>query len=151
MTIAFQAILAIENYVYTSIQEITGTLRMNMPEAVKSVLGKYATFSSRAPRSEYWWWSLALIILFVLVAVIDGAIIAPLLGFERFASSAGQPLSLLIALTILLPSIAVTVRRLHDTDRSAWWRVVGLIPLVGNLVLLFFYVQKGTDGENQFD
>jgi uncharacterized membrane protein YhaH (DUF805 family) len=123
---------------------------MNMPTAVKSVLGKYLTFSGRASRSEYWWWSLALIILFVMLAVIEGAIIAPLLGFEQFASDAGQPLSLLAGLGLILPSIAVTVRRLHDTERSAWWLLVGLVPLIGNLVLLFFYVQMGTDGENQF-
>jgi uncharacterized membrane protein YhaH (DUF805 family) len=123
---------------------------MNMPTAVKSVLGKYVSFSGRASRSEYWWWTLALIILFVVLGVIDGAIIAPLLGLERFASNAGQPLSLLTALLILLPSIAVTARRLHDTDRTAWWLLVGLVPLVGNLVLLFFYVQQGTEGENQF-
>ena len=123
---------------------------MDMPTAVKSVLGKYATFSGRAVRSEYWWWSLALIILFVLLAIVEGAIISPILGFDQFSSNAGHPLSLLVCLTILLPSIAVTVRRLHDTDRSGRWLLVGLVPLVGNLVLLFFYVQKGTDGENQF-
>ena len=123
---------------------------MNMPTAVKSVLGKYATFSGRASRSEYWWWTLALIIVFVLLGINDGAIIAPILGFEQFAPNAGQPLSLLVALSILLPSLAVSVRRLHDTDRSGWWVLVGLVPLIGNLVLLFFYVQKGADGENQF-
>ena len=123
---------------------------MDMPTAVKTVLSKYATFSGRAPRSEYWWWSLALFIFFVVLAVIDGALIAPMLGFERFEPSAGQPLSLLASLTIILPCIAVTIRRLHDTDRTGWWLLIGLIPLVGSLVLLFFYIQKGTEGENQF-
>ena len=123
---------------------------MNMQTAVKTVLGKYATFSGRATRSEYWWWSLALFIFFVVLAVIDGALIAPMLGFESFESSAGQPLSLLASLAIIIPCIAVTIRRLHDTDRSGWWLFVGLIPIVGSLILLFFYIQKGTEGENQF-
>lgn len=123
---------------------------MDMPTAVKTVLGKYATFNGRAPRSEYWWWTLALIILFIVLGIVDGALIAPIQGFERFAPGAGQPLSLLVSLGIILPSLAVTIRRLHDTDRSGWWVLLGLVPLVGSLILLFFYIQGGTEGENRF-
>jgi len=123
---------------------------MDMPTAVKTVLGKYATFTGRAPRSEYWWWSLALVIVFIILSLIDGALIAPMLGFERFEPTAGQPLSMLASLAIIVPCIAVTVRRLHDTDRSAWWLLIGFVPIVGSLVLLFFYIQAGTEGENQF-
>jgi uncharacterized membrane protein YhaH (DUF805 family) len=123
---------------------------MDMPTAVKTVLGKYATFSGRAPRSEYWWWSLALVISFVVLGVIDGALVAPLLGFEHFELSAGQPLTVLACIAIIVPSIAVTIRRLHDTSRSGWWILIGVVPVVGNLILLFFYIQAGTEGENQF-
>lgn len=123
---------------------------MDMPTAVKTVLGKYATFNGRASRSEYWWWSLALVISFVVLGLIDGALIAPLLGFERFEPRAGGPLTVLACIAIVVPSIAVTIRRLHDTDRSGWWILVGVVPVVGNLVLLFFYIQAGTEGENQF-
>ena len=123
---------------------------MDMPTAVKTVLGKYATFSGRAPRSEYWWWTLALIIVFIILALIDSNLIAPMMGFENTDPNAGKPLSMLVSLALLLPCLAVAVRRLHDTDRSGWWILLGLIPLIGSLVLLFFYIQGGTEGENRF-
>jgi uncharacterized membrane protein YhaH (DUF805 family) len=123
---------------------------MNMTTAIKTVLGKYATFTGRAPRSEYWWWLLTMIILFSILGVIDGLVIAPMLGIEPSDPTAGQPLSLIVSLGLLLPNIAVSVRRLHDTDRSGWWLLLGLIPLIGSLVLLVFYLQRGTEGSNRF-
>jgi len=123
---------------------------MNMTTAVKTVLGKYAVFSGRASRSEYWWWLLAMIILFTVLGIIDGALVAPMLGFEAFQPDAGQPVSFLVSLGLLLPNLAVSVRRLHDTDRSGWWLLLGLIPVIGTIVLLIFYVQPGTDDSNQF-
>ena len=94
---------------------------MNMVEAVKHVMSNYANFSGRARRSEFWWWVLALILLQIVTGIIDGALIAPMLGAEAFSPEAGQPLSLLVALALLIPCIAVSVRRLHDLDRSGWW------------------------------
>jgi uncharacterized membrane protein YhaH (DUF805 family) len=123
---------------------------MDMKTAIKTVLGKYATFTGRAPRSEYWWWLLTMIILFSILGVIDGLVIAPMLGIEPSDPTAGQPLSLIVSLGLLLPNIAVSVRRLHDTDRSGWWLLLGLIPLIGSLVLLVFYLQRGTEGSNRF-
>jgi uncharacterized membrane protein YhaH (DUF805 family) len=123
---------------------------MNMITAVKTVLGKYATFEGRAARPEYWWWILAMVILFTILGVVDGALIAPLMGFEPFQKEAGQPLSLLVSLGLLLPNLALAVRRLHDTDRSGWWLLIGLIPIVGSLVLLVFYLLPGTQGQNRF-
>ena len=121
-----------------------------MTTAVKTVLGKYAVFSGRASRSEYWWWLLAMIILFTVLGLIDGALVAPMLGFEAFQPDAGQPVSFLVSLGLLLPNLAVSVRRLHDTDRSGWWLLLGLIPVIGTIVLLIFYVQPGTDSSNQY-
>lgn len=123
---------------------------MNMQTAVNTVLGKYATFSGRSPRSEYWWWMLALILLMLVLGVIDGALLAPIMGYERFSPEAGQPISLLVSLALLLPSLAVSVRRLHDIDRSGWWYLLSLIPVIGTLVLLYWYLQPGTSGDNQF-
>ena len=123
---------------------------MNMMTAVKTALAKYATFSGRATRPEYWWWILAMIILFTVLGLIDGAVIAPLLGFEAFDPEAAQPVSFIASLGLLLPNLAVSARRLHDTDRSAWWLLLGLIPVIGTLVLLVFYVLRGTDGPNRF-
>ena len=123
---------------------------MNMMTAVKTALTKYATFNGRATRPEYWWWILAMIILFTVLGLIDGAVIAPLLGFEAFDPEAAQPVSFIASLGLLLPNLAVSARRLHDTDRSAWWLLLGLIPVIGTLVLLVFYVLRGTDGPNRF-
>jgi uncharacterized membrane protein YhaH (DUF805 family) len=123
---------------------------MNMQTAVTTVLGKYATFTGRATRSEYWWWVLALILLMLVLGVIDGALVAPVMGFEQFSPEAAQPLSTLASLALLIPSLAVSVRRLHDVDRSGWWYLLSLIPVIGTLVLLYWYVQPGTSGDNRF-
>ena len=123
---------------------------MNMQTAVKTVLGKYATFSGRAPRSEFWWFTLAVIILSIIVSIIDGAVVAPMLGFEAFADEAGEPLRVIESLALLLPSLAVALRRLHDIDRSGWWYLIIIVPIIGPLVLLYWYIQPGTDGSNQF-
>ncbi len=123
---------------------------MDMVTAVKTVLGKYAIFSGRAARPEYWWWVLATVILFFVLGLIDGALVAPMMGFEAFEPNAGQPLSVIASLALLVPNLAVAARRLHDTDRSGWWLLLGLIPLIGSLVLIFFLVQKGTEGSNRF-
>ncbi len=123
---------------------------MNMIEAVQKVLRNYATFSGRADRPEFWWWVLAIILIQIVTAMIDGGLIAPMLGAESFSPEAGQPLSTIVALALLIPCIAVSVRRLHDLDKSGWWYLLGLIPIVGPLVLLFWYVQPGTPGDNRF-
>ena len=113
-------------------------------------MGNYANFNGRASRPEFWWWVLALVLLQIVTATIDRVVIAPLLGMDPLDPGAGQPLSLLVALALLLPCLAVCVRRLHDVDRSGWWYFLGLLPIVGPLVLLFWYVQPGTDGDNRF-
>lgn len=121
-----------------------------MNQAVRAVLSKYATFEGRASRSEFWWWVLAVFLVLIVTQVIDGALIAPLLGFSAFAPEAGQPLSFLVALGIILPNLAVGVRRLHDTGRSGWWILIGLIPLIGTLILLYFYIQPSEQGDNAY-
>ena len=123
---------------------------MSFTQEVQSVLQNYANFNGRAMRSEYWWWVLATLILFIALAVVDGALFAPMMGFEAFSEDAGQPLSFLASLALLLPNLAVSVRRLHDTDRSGWWLLLAIIPIIGSLVLLFFMIQRGTDGANRF-
>ncbi|MGI9571433.1 MAG: DUF805 domain-containing protein, partial [Desulfobulbia bacterium] len=114
---------------------------MEFGESIRTVLSKYATFNGRATRPEYWWWILALFLLSAVTQLIDAAVIAPMLGFDRFEEDAGQPLSLLAGLALLVPSLAVACRRLHDIGRSGWWLLIGLIPVIGLLVLLYWYVQ----------
>ena len=107
-------------------------------------LKKYAVFSGRARRAEYWYFVLFNIIVAVVLALID-----TLLGTTTGVSSFGL-LSGIYSLAVLIPTLAVTVRRLHDIDRSGWWIFINLIPLVGAIVLLVFSLLPGTPGSNRF-
>ena len=118
---------------------------MEFKDAVRKCFANYATFSGRAPRSEFWWFMLFLLLANFAIGILDALL------FGRTAD--GSPVSVLgalFSLAVLLPSIAVGVRRLHDLDKSGWWYLLILIPLVGTLVLIFFFVQKGTEGPNRF-
>jgi len=118
--------------------------------SVTTVLHKYADFSGRANRPEYWYWVLALLAVNVVLAMIEGAILAPMMGFEAFSPEAGQPLRLLFSLAVLIPSLAVAVRRLHDTGRSGWWLLIQLIPVLGTLVMLWWLTRPSETQENRF-
>lgn len=127
---------------------------MTFIDAVKSCLAKYATFRGRAPRSEFWYFWLFSIIVLLIATIIDGilgttfSMTNPATGLEQ---SVGYGyVYMLTAIALLLPSLAVAVRRLHDTDRSGWWLLIGLIPLIGAIVLLVWYVTKGTPGDNRY-
>ncbi|MEJ5867345.1 DUF805 domain-containing protein [Pseudokineococcus sp. 5B2Z-1] len=106
---------------------------MSFAQSVKTVLKKYAVFSGRARRSEYWWFYLFTIIVSIPAAIIDGEIFG-------YAMDDPAPLQGLLTLALLLPSLAVTVRRLHDVDRRGWWILIGIVPIVGWIVLLVFTV-----------
>ena len=97
------------------------------------VLKKYMVFEGRSRRQEYW--------MFLLVNLIITFVLA-LLSFGTLETIYG--------LAILIPSLAVTVRRLHDTDRSGWWILISLIPFLGALVLLYFCVLDSQPGSNQY-
>lgn len=107
-------------------------------------LRKYADFTGRARRAEYWWFYLLIIVGYLVAMIVDSV-----LGFTGPAMPYG-PVFGIFALAVILPSIAAGVRRLHDTDRSGWWMLIVLIPLIGGLVLLVFMVLEGTQGENRF-
>ncbi|MEV0724369.1 DUF805 domain-containing protein [Micromonospora purpureochromogenes] len=119
---------------------------MSPIDAIKSVLSQYAGFSGRARRSEYWWFVLFSLILGIVAGVLDGALGTDI-GSDP--SSTGV-IGLIVSLALLLPTLAVAVRRLHDTDRSGWWLLIGLVPLVGAIVLLVFFVKDGTRGTNRY-
>jgi uncharacterized membrane protein YhaH (DUF805 family) len=128
---------------------------MTFTESVKAVYGKYATFSGRARRPEYWWWALYMVLSGIGIAIIESSLGLGMghMGMGGGAMSAGYeggPMSGLWAIANLLPGIGVAVRRLHDTDRSGWWLLIALIPLIGALVLLYFMVSEGTRGDNRF-
>jgi uncharacterized membrane protein YhaH (DUF805 family) len=109
---------------------------MNFVEAIKSGFNKYVTFSGRAARSEYWYWTLFVIIADIVAAIIN-AFVA--LGF----------VGLVVSLAFLLPSIAVAIRRLHDLDRTGWWLLLAFTG-IGAIVLLVWDCMKGTTGSNRF-
>ncbi|MGO4438755.1 DUF805 domain-containing protein [Rhizobium sp. RAF56] len=111
---------------------------MNFSEAVSSVFSKYADFSGRARRSEFWWF-------FLFNVVASG--VADILSRAIFGNDA---LGALYSLALLIPAVAVSVRRLHDVDRSGWWILIGAIPLIGAIVLIFWYATEGTAGENRY-
>lgn len=108
------------------------------------VLKKYAVFSGRARRKEYWHFVLFNIIIIIVFTFID-----VIIGTYNEQANIGL-LSGVYILVVLIPGIAVAVRRLHDTDRSGWWLLIGLIPLIGGIVLLVFMLQDSKPGANQY-
>ncbi len=123
---------------------------MTFAEAANSVLSKYATFAGRASRAEFWRWVVVFVALTFITRMIDGALFASSIHAGQFARGAMQPLTFTAILALFVPNMALAVRRLHDTGRSGWWLLLMLIPFVGPLVLLYWYVQPSDDGPNQF-
>ena len=112
--------------------------------SIAMCFSKYATFQGRAPRAEYWWFTLFLLLGYIAIMILgavagssDGAILASVLYG-------------IFALGTLLPTLAVAVRRLHDTDRSGWWLLIELVPLVGPILILVWFCSRGTRGPNRF-
>lgn len=108
---------------------------MGFKEAVRSVLSQYATFSGRARRSEYWYFVL-FNILTAIAASIIGCIIGYIIGGTTTSITIGTAFYYLACLALLIPGLAVSVRRLHDTDHSGWWLLAGLVPVIGGLAIL---------------
>jgi uncharacterized membrane protein YhaH (DUF805 family) len=102
---------------------------MTFQESIKVCFAKYADFQGRATRSEYWWF-----VLFILLVSAAASVFSP-------------KLSALFTLATLLPSIAAATRRLHDTNRSGWWQLIVLVPVVGLIVMLVFLAQEGQAAE----
>ena len=99
---------------------------------------KYAEFSGRARRKEFWMFVLFNFLVSIAVGIVDG-----ILGTNGALGG-------LYSLAVLIPSLAVAARRLHDTDRSGWWQLIGFIPLIGWVILLVFFCSDSKPGENRF-
>lgn len=96
---------------------------MTFTESIQTCFTKYADFKGTASRSEFWWWALFNFIASICLSIID------------------QRLSLAFAVATLLPYLAVSTRRLHDVDRSGWWQLIGLVPFVGWIMVIYWLAQ----------
>lgn len=106
---------------------------MDFVTAVKTCFSKYADFTGRAKRPELWWFALFTFAVSVVLQMIVGDLISGL-----------------FSLAVLLPMLAVGARRLHDIGRSGWWLLIGLVPLVGAIVLIYFYIQPSAPEANEY-
>ena len=107
---------------------------MSFMSATKSGIGKSFTFSGRSSRSEYWWWMLASILFQIICTIIA------VLGNVGVAA--------IFPILLVLPTATMIVRRLHDLEKSGWWFLIVLIPLVGMLYLIYLFIQEGDMNEN---
>lgn len=112
---------------------------MTMMAAVKTCFRKYATFSGRARRAEYWWFTL----FNFLVSLALGL-------FEEAVFGAVQPLSSLYSLVVLVPGLAVGARRLHDIGKSGWWQLLWFVPIIGWVILIWWLATLGDEGANEY-
>lgn len=116
---------------------------MDFVTAVKSVLTNYAGFSGRAARAEYWYYALFVFVAMLVLSFVDYAM--GTVNEDGYGLLNG-----VFALATLCPSLAVGFRRMHDIGKSAWWLLIGLIPFVGFLILIYFFVQPSQPGPNQY-
>ena len=118
---------------------------------LETIKQRYAQFEGRARRSEYWYFTLYYFIFSFIAGMIDIFFINPvILHATTEEASKGGLLGMALALGLLIPSIALAIRRLHDIGKSGWWLLIGLIPVVGLIVLIYFYVQDSQMGENLY-
>lgn len=110
---------------------------MDFMQAVKTVLNNYANFKDRSGRPEYWWWCLAYLIACIIVEIIGGVL------------HIRELLAGVFALALLVPNVAISVRRFHDIGKSGWWCLIFLIPLV-NLIAWLYFFTKPSDGANEY-
>lgn len=108
-------------------------------------LKRYAEFSGRSRRKEYWMFVLGVIIAVILLSIIEGIV-----GLSGMVGGVYGPLTLILMLALIVPSIAVQIRRFHDQDKSGWFLLLALIPFIGGLIVLVFMLLEGTKGPNRF-
>jgi uncharacterized membrane protein YhaH (DUF805 family) len=115
---------------------------MTLQDAVRVCLNKYADFTGRARRSEYWWF-----IVFTAVASTVAGILDALIGTQFGSTGVVQ---VLVTLALLVPGLAVSVRRLHDVGQTGWWVLLLLIPVLGALVLIVAFYIRDSAPDNQY-
>lgn len=116
--------------------------QVSFSQAVRMAFDSYCRFQGRSSRSEYWWWVLFVAILSFCIGIIEG-----ILGFSM---TAVQTTSGILSLVLLLPGLGLSVRRLHDINKSGWWILLGLIPVVGAIILIIWFAQNSQMQDNQY-
>jgi uncharacterized membrane protein YhaH (DUF805 family) len=148
---------------------------MDFRTSVRTCFEKYVSFEGRASRAEFWWFALFLLIAGIVLTAIDRMIFGGWAfypdmmqyrmdghgmwhgGMWRYGAwgygvwmPGPRPLTFLFGLATLSPRLAVAVRRLHDVDRTGWWLLIGVIPVIGALVLLYWFIQPGRRSSNSY-
>lgn len=133
---------------------------MGFGQAIASGFGNFFVWSGRASRSEFWWWVLFTILVGIVVQIVDAVF-----GFKLYTySTPGDSIivtsyslgwvSTVVAIILFFPTLAVTVRRLHDTNHSGWWwwlQLLNFLCFIGTLILIFaFYIRQGDPGPNRY-
>lgn len=113
---------------------------MNFQQAIASGFQNYVTFVGRAARSEYWFWTLFAVLVGVAAAILDAAF---------FPGLHARPIHSLASLALFLPGLSVSIRRLHDLDRTGWWVLIVLTG-IGIILLLIWFCLRGTVGPNRY-
>ncbi len=122
---------------------------MSFGAALKSFWSNYATFTGRARRSEYWFIQLFLVLTNVAAGLIDLALMGG--DIDRFIANGGGGIVGLVWIVVtIVPALAVLARRLHDTNKTAWWLLIGLVPVAGGIVLLVFALIDSDPGDNRY-
>jgi uncharacterized membrane protein YhaH (DUF805 family) len=116
---------------------------MGFGESIKHVFGNLTNFSGRASRSEFWWFYLFIVIVGTILSIIASATGAS-------SSSGGRVITFIIYVVVVLALLSVSVRRLHDSNKSGWLVLLNLLPCIGPIILIVFLVQPSTDGDNSY-
>lgn len=111
---------------------------MGFSEAIRSVFSQYASIAGRASRSEYWYFGL-----FYFLSYIGFMVVSAIIPFLAI-------LYMVFIIGVIIPSITVGIRRLHDLNKSGWWYLIVFIPFIGAIIMIIWFVTKGTDGSNDF-
>lgn len=122
---------------------------MKFTESIRAFFSRYTDFQGRTPRSGYWWVVLFLVAVSFVMWAVDMVLFEGIYPQTLLEQGFGPGSILFIAATFI-PNLALGFRRLHDTGRSAWWILIGLVPIVGAIVLLVFYLLPSTPGSNQY-
>lgn len=129
---------------------------MSFFRAVNSGFSGYLTITGRANRREFWFWFAFVVLVLCLALIIDGAFLGPIyssfLGYEgvmAFDQDAGKPLTVVLMAILAMPTITIAIRRLHDSDLSGWWLLIG-VTIIGLIPLAYFLIKGAKKGENRF-